>query len=499
MLDSFLIPISRRDLLKAIGITATGLALALSDSAQAQGASITPERKFALNTEILPVLLRADVCVVGGGPAGVAAAVTAARNGLSVVLVEQGIVLGGLQTQGLVYPAMPTKTPDSDTPYITDLNRRFEMHGIDVNYHDDPEYENGGDARQYHPELLAFIYDEMCADYKVDILYNATLIGAETAGGKISAAVVHTIEGISKIVAKIFVDATGDATLSRYSGVEVVRGSDVTGRNQKMSFRFEMGGVEHKKVYKFFVKKLKDDWCETKPPAFEFAKTTNTEKFYHKGIQRGEVTKDDVAYIQAFTIHGKPGTLSMNCPEMSPFIYSATNAFGRSKAIQAGRIMIRRLANFFKNNIPGFKKAYISREASMLGVRESWRIKGKYYLKKEDYFNAQKFPDAVCRSAYPIDVHDEVLSVEKKLPKGEFYEVPFRSLITNEISNLLVVGRCISADFPAQAAVRIQPTCMSMGEAAGIAAAYGLKNGINANEIDWTTIPEHQRSYISAG
>ena len=495
MLKNFLIPISRRDLLKLAGLTVAGSVLSSNNSVNAE--TVAPTQNFSINAENIPVLLRADVCVCGGGPAGTAAAVTAARNGLKVVLIEQGIVLGGLQTQGLVYPAMPTRITNSDTPYITDLNKRFAMHGVQVNWTDEPEYKNGGRAREYTPELLAFIYDELCADYKVDVLYETTLVGANVQGGKISEAIVHTVEGLRKVEAKIFIDATGDAALSRAAGVPSARGSDVTDRNQKMSFRFEMGGVEEMKVYKFFVKKLKDGWCESKPPEFEFAKSTNTEKFYYEGIQRGEVTKDDVAYIQAFTIVGKPGTLSMNCPEMSPYIYSSTNALDRSKAIQQGRIMIRRLANFFRKNIPGFKNAYISREASMLGVRESWRIKGKYCMTKDDYFNAQKFPDAVCRSAYPIDIHDESLKLTL-LGKGEFYEVPFRSLITNEISNLMVAGRCISADFPAQAAIRIQPTCMSMGEATGIAAAYGLKKNIAVNEINWAAISESQRSYVSA-
>ena len=490
-----MIPISRRDLLKFAGITAAGAVLNSNKTVEAT--EPPKQQNFNFNGAQLPTLLRADVCVVGGGPAGTAAAVTAARNGASVVLIEQGTVLGGLQTQGLVYPAMPTRIFNSDTPYIADLNKRFAMHGINVSFTEEPKYANGGDAREYTPELLAFIYDELCADYKVNVLYNATLIGANTAGGKITAAIVHTVEGLSKIEANIFIDATGDAALSRFVGVPSVRGSEHTGRNQKMSFRFEMGGVEEMKVYKFFVKKLKDGWCESKPPEFEFAKTTHTEKFYYEGIQRGEVTKDDVAYIQAFTILGKPGTMSMNCPEVSPFLYSSTSALDRSKAIQQCRIMIRRLAHFFKKNIPGFKKAYISREASMLGVRESWRIRGKYYMTGEDYFNAQKFPDAICRSAYPIDIHDEALNLEKPLANGEFYEIPYRALITNEFANLLVVGRCISANFAAQASVRIQPTCMSMGEAAGIAAAYGLKNNIAVNNIDWASIPN--RSYVSAG
>ena len=489
-----------RDLLKLAGFTAAGAVLSSNSQADAaQPAPTAPPQNSILNVDKIPTLLHADVCVCGGGPAGTAAAVTAGKNGAKVVLIEQGVVLGGMQTQGLVYPAMPTNISDSDTPYITELNRRFYMHGIDVNFLGTPATKNGGDAREYSPELLAFLYDELCNDYKVDVLYNTTLIGAVANEGKITSAIIHTVEGTFKIDAKIFVDATGDAALSRFAGVPVVSGSDVTGRNQKMSFRFEMGGVEEMKVYRFFVKKLKDSWCESKPPEFEFAKTTHTETFYFKGIERGEVTKDDVAYIQAFTILGKPGTLSMNCPEVSPFIYKATNTVDRSKAIQAARIMIRRLANFFKKNIPGFKKSYISREASALGVRESWRIRGKYYLTKDDYFHAQKFPDAVCRSAYPIDVHDEVLDNQQKLARGAFYEVPYRSLVTNEFANLLVVGRCISADFPAQASVRIQPTCMSMGEAAGIAAAFSLKNGIAVNRFDWTDIPEHQRSYVSAG
>ena len=498
-MKNFQIPISRRDFMKLAGFTTLGTVLSCSGNESQEAEAATVESSFNFDGANIPTLLNADVCVCGGGPAGVAAAVTAARNGLKVVLIESGTVLGGLQTQGLVYPAMPTRITNSDTPYITDLNKRFAVHGFDVNFSEEPVNKNGGTAREYPPELLAFIYDELCADYKVEVLYNTTLIGAKTAEGKISEVIIHTIEGLRAINAKIFIDATGDAILSRFAGVPVEKGSEHTGRNQKMSFRFEMGGVEEMKVYKFFVKKLKDGWCESKPPEFEFAKTTHTEQFYFEGIRRGEVTKDDVAYIQAFTILGKPGTMSMNCPEVSPYLYSSTNTLDRSRAIRECRIMTRRLANFFRKNIPGFKNAYISREASMLGVRESWRIKGKYYMTSEDYFNGQKFSDAICRTAYPIDIHDEVLNLSKHLAEGEFYEIPFRALVTNEIENLAVVGRCASGSFAAQASFRIQPTCMSMGEAAGIVAAYGLKNNIAVNAIEWDKIPENQRSYVSQG
>ena len=256
-----------------------------------------------------------------------------------------------------------------------------------------------------------------------------------------------------------------------------------------------MGGVNLNKVYNFFTKKYNDDWS-TKPPAFEFVKWQKTEEFFKNGVASGKVTEDDILYIQAFTIPGKPNTMSMNCPEMPPLEFSATDVISYSKAVIFGRKMMCRLAKFFIKNLPGFEKAYLSREASILGVRESWRIHGKYYMTDAYYFGKKKFPDSICYTAYPIDLHDTTLTL-KKLDEGEFYEIPYRALITNEIENLIVAGRCASGSFAAQASFRIQPTCMSMGEAAGIAAAYGLKNNIAVNQIDWTQIPN--RSYTSQG
>ena len=133
----------------------------------------------------------------------------------------------------------------------------------------------------------------------------------------------------------------------------------------------------------------------------------------------------------------------------------------------------------------------------MVGVRESWRVRGKYYMDAEDYLKAHHFADAVCRTAYPIDIYDVKLDLFEKLKKGEYYEIPYRALVTNEMSNLLVVGRCASGSFAAQASFRIQPTCMSMGEAAGIAAAWGLSQNVAINEIKWEEIPESMRSYVS--
>ena len=159
--------------------------------------------------------------------------------------------------------------------------------------------------------------------------------------------------------------------------------------------------------------------------------------------------------------------------------------------------MMRHIADYLIRHMPGFENAFISREAAMLGARESWRIRGKYYLVEDDYHKQSRFPDAVCRTAWFIDAHGE--KVSEKLPKGAFYEIPYRSLVTETVKNLIVAGRCISASFILQASMRIQPTCMSIGEAAGVAAAWGLAQGVDANAVRWEALPKEKRSYVTAG
>ena len=507
-MEKFLsIPVSRRDFMKLATLSAAGMFMGKTLSpgkAEAAGGS------FDFTGADLPVICEVDTCVAGGGSAGTAAAINAGKNGAKTLLIEKGISLGGLATQGCVYPCMPTFAYNSDTPYITELNRRMEVQGIAPLLGIETKGTYGGGGGVYVPDCLTWVYDEWCEEAGVSILYGASVVGAIVENGTITACVVQTAEGLGKIKAKTFIDATGDALLARMAGVPSEKGSETTGRNQPMSLRFEMSGIDVKKAHRYFHETLKDTWMDDgfhrkfaedvkkgRTPFLEFAKSKQVEPLFKEAVKKGELTEDDILYIQAFTIVGKPHTMSMNCPEMPPLSFSATDAMSRSQAVTFGRKMTRRLAAFFKAHIPGFEGAYISREAGMVGVRESWRIRGKYYMEADDYFNARKFPDAVCRTAYPIDIHDVKLDLAKKLSKGEYYEIPFRALVADKVSNLLVVGRCASGSFAAQASFRIQPTCMSMGEAAGIAAAWGLKNNIPMADIRWEDIPEDKRSYVS--
>ena len=443
----------------------------------------------------IPALYSADVCVAGGGPSGTAAAVMAARNGVRTVLIERGVALGGLAVLGCVYPFMDTHAPDSDTPYVAEVKERLRQHGI--------EPFDGVTRQTWHnPETLALIYDEMCAEAGVEILYQAALVDTVRSGHAITACIVQTIAGLAAVCARTFIDGTGDAYLARAAGVPCERGYEKTGNNQPLSFRFEMGGVNVERLYRYVAVELQEDWCKSAPPYFEIAEAMRRKQRYKleelmaRGVESGEITREEAEYMQAYTVIGKNGVMSMNCPEI-PVRYSATDPVSYSKAVTCGRRMMHRIAAYLIRRLPGFENAFISREAAMLGARESWRIRGKRYLTESDYHEQSRFPDAVCRTAWFIDAHGEKIS--ETLPAGGFYEIPYASLVTEEIENLIVAGRCISASFILQASMRIQPTCMSIGEAAGIAAAWGLSRGIAANAIQWDAIPAEKRSYVSAG
>ena len=466
----------------------------------------------------VPVIAEADLGVAGGGPSGVAAAIAAARGGLKTLLVESGIALGGLQTLGLVEPCMPTLTAGSDTPYVAELKKRLEKAGIE-------HFDGKTGACWTNPEVLASLYDDLTLEAGVQVLYHSTLVdvvmekdsmtvaasdsanllaGSGASGklsGTIKALILHTVQGLVAVKAAAFIDATGDAALARLAGVPVEAGYEKTGHNQPMSFRFEMGGIDIERLHQYILS-IHDDWCKTAPPHFEIAQARHRaikyklEKFFLQGVRSGELEEEDAEYFQAFTIPGKPGCMSMNCPEL-PVRFKAVEALSYSEGVVYGRAMIRRLSRYLIKHLPGFEGAYLSREAGMLGARESFRIKGCYYMTEADYYARRRFKDAVVRTAWYIDAHGE--KVGEYLKPGEFYEIPYRCLITNEIANLAVTGRCISVSFILEASMRIQPTCMSIGEAAGLAAAWAKEHQLALNQVKWEDLPRSRRSYVSAG
>ena len=256
--------------------------------------------------------------------------------------------------------------------------------------------------------------------------------------------------------------------------------------HQSVSLRYEMGGVDKAKLC---------DWLRsinyygfgipTNPNELEFVKDNSYKHIIDEAIKNNEVTVDDMRYIQAFRVPGKANTFAFNGPQLGEK-YNSDDPKEYSTCVSEGLASIDRYSRFMINHIPGFENAFITHVASQLGIRESVRVKTKYVLQNEDYTNRARFIDGIAKADWYVDTHSdnpEAENLEMYNP-GEYYEVPYRSLVTNECSNLIVGGRIIGASFRVEASVRIQVTLRDISEVIGKACAYSIDNNIALNEID---------------
>lgn len=436
---------------------------------------------YAFGRRNLPVLGRWDTVVVGGGTAGASAAVSAARGGNTVLVVEKASSLGGTPTHALVTPMMPSRVEHGSN--LAEIERRLKDLGI-VTREDD-------DLMGYiwfTPETFAEVLESMLLDAGGQVLYDATFVSADVHDGVIQAIEVMTVEGPCAIVADQFVDATGDAVLSRVAGVPCVRGDD-GGNNQMCSLRFEMGGIDVD-TYRDYCLSLGDEFSPLVQgyfweSAMVAGKGFKLEPLFHEAVADGVLLEDDLVYYQCFSLPSEPGCMAFNCPHL-PALKSNASAMARSEALADGRRRVRRFVTFLTHYMPGFEHAFLIREASMLGVRESWRIRGKYVLDVDDYVRRARFEDAVAKGTWYIDVHSATKGLVhmEKYGSGEYYEIPYRCLTNEAVGNLLTVGRCISTSFLVQASVRIQQTVIDMGESAGRACVAAKAGNVILSAFD---------------
>lgn len=427
----------------------------------------------------IPVLSSYDTIVVGGGTAGAAAGIWSAKQGDKTLVVEKLLSLGGTAVNALVTPMMASHV---------DHNELFELIETELINNNIATRDQVSKALWFSSEKMAWCLEKLLCQYEGDILYDTTLIDCIKEEERIRYLIVSNVEGLQALEAKCFIDASGDAILSRIAQVPVFSGDD-SGNNQATSLRFEMGGIDIKK-YREYCQSLNDNFYPNIPgDFFESAMVVGQgfplEAIFQKGVDNGELLEKDLYYYQAFTIPGKKGCMTFNCPRITS-MKNNTTGFARSNGVIEGRKMIHRLVGFLHNNMPGFEHSFLMKEANMLGIRESFRISGKYILTEDDYINRRKFADGVVKGDWYIDVHStqKGLVHKGKYEKGEYYEIPYGSLVCHEVSNLIVIGRCISTTFMMQASIRIQPTLIDMGQVAAQACVLSNGEHIQLNAID---------------
>lgn len=421
-----------------------------------------------------------DCIVAGGGIAGSLAAASAGRMGLSVLLAEEQGALGGSMTSSGTGPMMTFHAGSTQVIRgITDeLVRRLVKKGLSPGHTvDSTGYTytvTPFDAEGFKREL-----ELMCLEAGVTILYHSSIESVSLCAGRAESVSLLSCGKKLSARAPYFIDATGDGDLIFQASVPYAEGRDSDGKDQPMTMNFRLSNVDIDSIRTLMDKDAS---------LFPFLKSkigiqkkasrlscSGFEDIMKDGIKKGEITFDrDIALF--FETNTRDEVI-VNMTRING--ESPVDPFGISRAETEGRRQVWELYAFMKKHIPGFARAHLIASGPSVGVRSSRRMKGIYTITADDILSARRFDDAVVAFGYPIDIHssDGAATDSRFLKDGEYYTIPYRTLVNASVPNVMAAGRDISASFEAQASTRLSPCCGALGEAAGVAAAIAKRHG----------------------
>ncbi len=430
---------------------------------------------------------RFDVLVVGGGNAGCAAAIAAARHGARTILVERYGFLGGTATASMVGPWMTFHSGgDRIVGGIAQeiVERLVAMGGSPGHLTDSSDYV--ATVTPFDPEVHKALLFDLMREAGVELLLHAYALGAvrDLDGAAVTGARFATVAGDRRILARRTIDATADAFIAADAGVQTQQG-DERGRVQPASLMFRLSHVDLGALAAYVKQKPDQMRTSLKTHEREAANLTAVAGLYEiwdAARARGTVTVP--RELVSFFISPYPDEVTVNMTRVVDVDPLDPDDLTRAEVEARGQVM--QLLRFFRSDVPGFANARIAATATQIGIRESRRIVGVYTLTAQDVLSARRFDDAIARSAYPIDIHNPSGSgtTTHRLPEGESYEIPYRTLVPQSVEGLLVAGRCISTTHEAHASVRLTPTVMTIGQAAGTAAALSIWRRCQPRDLD---------------
>lgn len=434
--------LSRRSLLKG-SISCGCSAFAFSGKAAHPGEFVEPRRSIRLAGV-------SDVIVAGGGPAGVAAAVSAARSGARVRLLETHGCLGGIWTSGLVGCCLDFDKTGFCSEIIGRLDARKARH-----FHN-----NWGFC--YEPEQMKFICEELCLEAGVEIRLHTSVVAAyrDESERRIDAVVTESKSGREAWRAKAFIDCTGDGDLAARAGCGFDLGIMADGTGQPASLDALL---------------LVDDAAALRPFTC-YTDAKNPREALAAEMKRGGVVPS----------YGIP---TLYCVHPHLMVMMSNHEYGVrvDDAEKISRVTLRARRELFAQidalaRLGGpWKGVRLAATAEQIGQRSARRIHGRYTLTRDDLVNGARFEDAVCESRYPADIHaldakaGRVKAADVSSVKWKPFEIPLRALRARDVDNLWMAGRCISGDFVAHASYRVTGSAVPMGTAAGRAAAAAAR------------------------
>jgi len=438
-----------------------------------------------------------DVLVVGGGPAGIGAAVGAAQAGARVVLAERYGFLGGNATAALVMPLMSFHTqrpaahgkgattllPTDHGPgesVIAGVLARLLERLVAAGGAIAPSLATGY-VVPFDPEWFKLVALDLLDEAGVELLFHALASGV-IGGSTVEGVVFETKSGPLAVRAGVTVDCTGDADVAVQAGAPFEIGR-ADGLVQPMTLMFRMAEFQ-RAAFQAYVKTHPNQWRGVHGLWDLVREATAAGEL--------ELPREDILFFA--TPH--EGEVSVNSTRVTRVL--GTDVWDLSYAEWASRRQMRQIAAFLRRYVPGFERSYVMQSGINIGVRETRRILGEYQLDADDVLGARKFDDAIARGAYPVDIHNPsgAGTVLKRLPPGEAYDIPLRSLLPRNTRRIVVAGRCLSGTHEAHSSYRVMPIVMATGQAAGVCAALAAGRGGGPREVP---VGEIQRELLRQG
>lgn len=416
----------------------------------------------------VPMTMYADVLVVGGGAAGVAAAVAAARSGCEVLLVERAGYLGGTLTAVSLGSLCGyfTVVDDEPVPVVgglaTELVARLRRAGAAA----DPVRWLRTASIPYDQFGMKVELDRLVTEAGVRVLLHTTVVETAVSEAAVQRLRVHGKGGYDEIEAGVVIDCSGDADVIAQAGGEFEM--DIA-TLQLPTAMFRFGGVDTERAGAISRPEL------------------------HRYLERAVAAGHQLPRTAGGIYSVWPGVVHVNitrlaCEGRAPDPFSPTEM---TFAEMAGREQVISYQKAFRDFVPGFESAFVLDSGAQLGVRESRRVVGRERLTETMVTRPSRTKAVIACSAWPVEEHGSGRDVRWAwLDPGEYYQIPFGCLIPRGLTNVLVAGRCVSADHVAQASVRVTAQCMVMGEAAGVAAAAALDGRDQVSEVDVDAVQE---------